>query len=147
MMHRFLKGMECLLLLLISLNPPNFPHSALSTLRTFHTPHFPHSALSTLRTFHTPHFPHSTLSTISFSTLLIFYAPHSSLRVFDLTCDECCVNGRHRTYFKYQNFSKNFCLPLFLVCFGEICLLIIMCVFPINSLEVVVFLPKSDARF
>ena len=50
-----------------------FPHSAFSTLRTFHTHHFPHSAFSTLRTFHTPHSalrtPHSALRT-----------PHSALR-------------------------------------------------------------------
>ena len=56
---------------------PHFPHSALSTLRTFHTPHFPHSSFSTLLIFHTPHFPHS-----SFSTLR---TPHPALRVFHRT--------------------------------------------------------------
>ena len=43
---------------------PHFPHSTLSTLRTFHTPHFPHSTFSTLYIFHTPHFPYSALSTL-----------------------------------------------------------------------------------
>ena len=41
MMQCILKEMECLLLLLLSLNRPHFPHCAFSTIRTFYTPHFP----------------------------------------------------------------------------------------------------------
>ena len=100
--HSFNENVKELDYLLISYrnwNVLHFPHSALSTLRTFHTPHFPHSIFSTLRTFHTPHFPHSSLSTLlifhtphfphsALSTLLIFHTfhtPHPALRVFHRT--------------------------------------------------------------
>ena len=66
-------------------NVLHFPHSAFSTLRTFHTPHFPHSALSTLRTFHT--YP-------AFSTPRIFHTPHSALFVFHRT-GSICPKGKN----------------------------------------------------
>ena len=50
-------------------------------------------------------------------------------------------------YVKYQNFPTHFGLLLSLECFGEISQKSVESAYPINSLKVDVFLPKSYARF
>ena len=50
-------------------------------------------------------------------------------------------------YVKHQNFPKHFCLSLSLECCGEILRQSAESAYPINSVKVDVFLPKSYARF
>jgi len=50
-------------------------------------------------------------------------------------------------YVKYPNFPTHFRLSLSLECSGEISQKSIKSAYPINSLKVGVFLPKSNTRF